>query len=275
MYIAVDIGGTNIRVAGSQSLHKPKLQKMLKTKVKNNYKKDLEEIVSLIKKIGKDNIEGIGVSIAGRFNKKGILVVSPNLSDWNKKDLGTDLSKIFKCNVKVNNDAYAAALGEAYYGYGKAKNFLFIVWGTGIGGSAVYNMDGKILVDPFEPGHQLTYYNNRKCVCGQTGCWELSCGGAGMEVTYCKKSAKLNKKEWKSVIDCFGRLLTNVLVVRPNDLVIFSGAVATNHPENVKSIHNTVKNNLKIVEPPSKFIISKFKHNAGLYGGFGLLKKDK
>ena len=122
MYVSIDIGGTHIRVARSSSIYNPKLSNILKVKIKNNYKQDLSDIINLIKKVGGENIEGIGVSIAGRFDNRGRLLVSPNLSSWNNKDFASDLAKVFKCPIKINNDAYASALGEAIYGYGKDKD---------------------------------------------------------------------------------------------------------------------------------------------------------
>jgi predicted NBD/HSP70 family sugar kinase len=89
--------------------------------------------------------------------------------------------KIFRLNAKVENDAAVAAIAEAKFGAGKRySNFLFVIWGTGVGGGIILN--GSIYRGPFggagEIGHVCIDYNGLQCNCGAMGCVEAYVGSA-------------------------------------------------------------------------------------------------
>jgi glucokinase len=80
----------------------------------------------------------------------------------------------------VENDANAAAWGEARFGAGRGEeNLVCITVGTGIGGGLV--VDGRLLRGRFgaagEIGHIQMVEGGRPCGCGQRGCWEQYASG--------------------------------------------------------------------------------------------------
>src|SRR5690625_7578780 len=81
----------------------------------------------------------------------------------------------FQVPLYVENDVNAAALGENSFGVGKnLSDFLYITYGTGVGGAIVnqseifYGKEGYAA----EFGHMVTHAFGRKCGCGQLGCYE-------------------------------------------------------------------------------------------------------
>jgi glucokinase len=81
--------------------------------------------------------------------------------------------------VKIENDANAAAIAESRFGAGKKfPNFLFVIWGTGVGGGII--LDNKIYRGPTggagEIGHVSIDYNGPPCNCGSRGCVEAYVG---------------------------------------------------------------------------------------------------
>lgn len=78
--------------------------------------------------------------------------------------------------VYLENDANAAALGEALAGAGKgAAVSVMVTLGTGVGGGVVIN--GKILQGAHHTGGELGHIvierrQGRVCTCGRRGCWE-------------------------------------------------------------------------------------------------------
>jgi predicted NBD/HSP70 family sugar kinase len=46
----------------------------------------------------------------------------------------SDLRSALNCPIYVGNDCEAAGVGEGVYGLGQGREFVFLIWGTGIGG---------------------------------------------------------------------------------------------------------------------------------------------
>jgi len=94
-----------------------------------------------------------------------------------------DLERIFHVSVAMENDADAAALGEAGWGAGKSKSRLvYVTVGTGIGAGII--LDGEVYrgtagAHP-EIGHHLVDLSGPRCLCGFTGCWESLAAGPAM-----------------------------------------------------------------------------------------------
>jgi glucokinase len=272
MYISIDTGGTHIRIGAFNSLKNPRLQDYIKLKTRNSYQQDINTIKKGIHKLTAKKVKGMGMGVAGILNenKSGFLNLT-NIPDWAGKPLQRDLEKACNCAVVLGNDATAAAVGEALYGHGKGRDFIFIIWGTGIGGTAVSFIQGRPRVTPFEPGHQIIDWKGRKCSCGQKGCLETFCGGEGIKRRFHKPAEKLNSKEWDKVISHFAQGLLNITMIRPADLIILSGGIAVNQIGRIKQIKAVMKKRT-LIYPAPNIKLSKFREDTGLYGALGLLR---
>lgn len=274
MYITIDVGGTNIRVAGFKSLNQPKIIKIFKFPTRNNYQFDFKNIVKAISKIADSKIKGIGLCLPGIITQ-GEIKKCPHLSDWNNKPVNKDLSNLFKSQVVLKNDAVAGGIAEAIYSdslNNENKNFLFITWGTGIGSSYAYLIEKKMHFLSLEPGHQIINWNEKlKCDCGQRGCWEFLCAGRGIQKKYKKQPADLSEKEWKKIIEYFSQGLINLITITSPNFIILAGGIAIHQKKRINQIKKILKKRLKIYPLP-KIKISKFRENVGLYGVLGLFK---
>lgn len=125
-------------------------------------------------------IAGIGIGAPGVVALDGGVVKHPpNFSAWTEINLGEEVHKQFRLMVNVENDANVAALAEAKFGAGKTeKDFLFVIWGTGVGGGIILN--GEIYRGPHggagEIGHVTIDHNGPPCGCGNHGCVEAYVG---------------------------------------------------------------------------------------------------
>ncbi len=123
---------------------------------------------------------GIGIGSPGIIRAdEGIVLYPPNFKDWKEVELVKAIKKRFPIEVKVENDANCAALAEARFGVGvEHKDFLFVIWGTGVGGAIILNRE--IFRGPHggagEIGHVSVDYNGRVCNCGSKGCVEAYIG---------------------------------------------------------------------------------------------------
>jgi glucokinase len=128
-------------------------------------------------------VEAVGVGIAGYINQaQGVVTDSPNLPlhDLHLREL---LSQECGLPVCIDNDANAAALGEALMGAGKgACCLVHLTLGTGIGGGVI--LDGHIFRgssgSAVEIGHMVIHDNGPLCTCGSHGCLEALASGVAI-----------------------------------------------------------------------------------------------
>jgi glucokinase len=128
-------------------------------------------------------IERVGIGAPGPLElSKGIIELAPNLG-WERVPLKAMFTEELGCEVWLDNDANAAALGEAWIGAGRqAKVLLMVTLGTGIGGGLV--ADGRLFHGAagraLEIGHQVVEPGGRECACGRRGCVEAYFSGRAL-----------------------------------------------------------------------------------------------
>lgn len=131
--IAVDLGGTNLRVA---LLKDNQILKYIKKKTPKNKDNLLKELCDSISRLITDDVKGIGVGSPGPL-AEGIIKNPPNLP-FKNFNLRKFLQNKFRKRVVIENDAKCVALAETKLGC-KKKNFIILTLGTGIGGGIIIN----------------------------------------------------------------------------------------------------------------------------------------
>jgi len=134
--IAMDLGGTNLRIA---LVKDNKILKYHKGKTPKTSAEIKKRIFGLIGDYMSNEIKGIAVASPGPL-KDGTIMNPPNLPLRNY-NLKKALKNKFKVPVEVKNDADCVAFAESKLGC-KKKNFVILTLGTGIGGGVV--IDGKL-----------------------------------------------------------------------------------------------------------------------------------
>ena len=86
----------------------------------------------------------LGIAVPGLLDRKTKRVAySAQIPEHEKIDLLTELEKVTKLKIFIENDANAAAYGEYAAGAGRgSKNMFYVTLGTGIGGAIIF--DGKL-----------------------------------------------------------------------------------------------------------------------------------
>lgn len=179
--IGVDLGGTNLRVA-AVSLDGRLLEKLnLGTEVGRGRDAVLNEmclsIGQLSRKLGGEHsLLGIGIGVPGIIDMdRGMLRESPNLPGWHDYPVQDEIQRRLGTKVVLENDANAAALGEAWLGAARGfDSACMITLGTGVGGGIV--LDGKVWHGMTgmagELGHVTVDPEGPPCNCGNRGCLE-------------------------------------------------------------------------------------------------------
>ncbi|OGM22948.1 hypothetical protein A2961_00345 [Candidatus Woesebacteria bacterium RIFCSPLOWO2_01_FULL_39_21] len=261
MYVGIDVGGTNVKIASFTDIVNPELLEFKKFDINNDYKLDIKNILHSIEKIATEDLKGVGIGVPGTLTEaKREILICPNLMDWNGKKITSDLESVLGCRVRAENDTTLASLGEAEYGIGKDQDFIFLIWGTGVGGAEIKHLNNKLYVFSFEPGHQ--YVKGEEEL-------EYLVGGAGIYRRFGKSPADLTEPEWSEILPVLSVGVVNMLLIRPTKLIIFGGGIALNKPEKVDRLHAMLKDKLKMFPVP-KFKISRLGEKAALFGSLTL-----
>ena len=183
--LAVDLGGTNLRVAvvgrdGSLShrQHAPTAAELGPDSV-------LERMAKLIQSVATDaglpSDAPVGIASPGPINpREGIVYFTPNLPGWRNVPLGPRIEQLTGRPTVTANDANCAGLGEVAFGAAQGRtDVIYLGIGTGVGGAVISS--GR-LVDGVrglgaELGHMCVAMDGPRCTCGSVGCLEAYVAG--------------------------------------------------------------------------------------------------
>ena len=143
MYIGIDLGGTNIRVAAIEDGKILQIQAE-PTNAKGAENVVLEQMARLIEAVITPEVKGIGIGVPSVVDReKGIVYNVVGIPSWKEVHLKDFLEARFHLPVSINNDANCFALGVAHYGsLRKSKEIFCVTLGTGVGGALV--LEGKL-----------------------------------------------------------------------------------------------------------------------------------
>lgn len=131
--------------------------------------------------IGWERVIGAALSVAFMGDvDRGVVLSAPNLGEWHDVPLAALAERALHRPVRLEMDANAAALGEAWKGLGAGTGHLvYIVVGTGIGAGIV--MNGRVYHGwrgtAGELGHTTIVPGGPLCNCGKRGCLEALAAG--------------------------------------------------------------------------------------------------
>ncbi len=180
-YIGVDLGGTKIAVGLVNEENEIVVKDTCPTGAERENDAVTADIAMLIRsvmqkgKVDAENIAYVGIACPGALNMDtGVVERACNLN-MEMYPLAERLGEQIGMKIYIENDANAAALGEAAAGAAKgAKHSVMVTLGTGVGGGII--IDGKIYSGfnfaGGELGHMVIEHNGRQCNCGRKGCWE-------------------------------------------------------------------------------------------------------
>ena len=207
-YLGIDLGGTNIAVGVVNEKFEIVKKGSTPTLAHRNAEEIIKDMgalcVKLMEEVGitAKDVAYAGIASPGSVDpENGVLVYANNLPFKNFAICDTLKKYCPVERVYLENDANAAALGEAMGGAAKgAKLSVMITLGTGLGGGVI--LDGKVYSGfnyaGAELGHVVIEYDGAPCTCGRKGCWEAySSATALVRMTKEKMSACADTLMWE------------------------------------------------------------------------------
>jgi glucokinase len=179
--VAVDIGGTHIRVAVYEPDSTTPLnhQRTRSLATEPGVYDRLEQAVESV--WPREKVAAIGIASPGPLDPyAGTILATPNIPEWKNFPLTAKLSQHFGVPAFLDNDANMAGLAEWRYGAGKGHdNLVYLTISTGIGGGVITS---GCLLQGFrgmgaELGHMIIDPEGPLCGCGHRGHVESFCSG--------------------------------------------------------------------------------------------------
>ena len=297
---AVDLGGTNLKVALLDDKYKIKARQVLGTR---RFRRKEELIAAIARSvtsiiaaggIKKTSLIGIGLGLPGPVDhKNGIVHFFPNIPGWAEVDLKAILCRKLRLPVFLDNDAKLMALAEQRLGRAaRFKNVLCLTLGTGVGGGLI--LGGELFRGANncagEFGHLPINEFGPSCNCGGIACLESYIGNNrirrnareifGRSVTLEELSAlaKMKNKKALKLWQDAGRHLAVALAAAVNllnlDAVVIGGGVANAGEILFSQVRETVRLRAMSVQGRHvKIFKARLGGDAGLIGA-GILVKE-
>lgn len=302
----VDIGGTTVKLGLFTTDGEIVDKWEIKTRTENQGEAVLPDIAEALKekleekKIGRDEVEGIGVGVPAPVNAEGVVQNTANLG-WGYKEVKREMEELSGMRAEIGNDANVAALGEMWLGAGKGrKNIVMVTLGTGVGGGII--IDGKPLVGAHgacgEIGHLcVNYEETDHCGCGNTGCLEQYASATGItrlaNIRLAKDDAKSVLREQevsaKTVFDAvkagdavakeiaeefgkyLGHAMANLAAVADPSAIVIGGGVSKAGEVLIEYVEKNFKERTFFANKDTEFVLATLGNDAGICGAAKLI----
>lgn len=263
MYILLDIGGTNTRIAATRDIES--FGEPIIFDTPQNFDDWFKEAIIHIDTLRQgEDIRAIILGMAGTFSKdKCVIYNSPHLPKWNSINLHEKLGGWFNTRTIIRNDTALVGLGEAHYGGGKGHDIVvYITISTGVGGVRI--VDGKIDRNKFgfEIGHQIVDDGKEL---------EYFLAGSSHEKRFGIPSKDIKvKKFWDEVNYYTGILAANTTMYWSPSVIVFGGPVVRDI--DLVAAEKTMKEFTKMYEMTPRIVKSELRSLGGLYGALAIAR---
>ncbi len=206
-YIAVDLGGTNIRAAQCTPDGQILSRASHRTLAADGEQAVIGRIIAAIREVWPNDasVRAIGISAPGPLDPwRGIVIEAPNLPGWSNVPLRNLIAEACHVPARLGNDANLAALAEYHFGAGRGyPDMIYLTLSTGIGGGVI--VGGRLLLGAkglaAELGHISVDENGPRCNCGNIGCVEVMAAGPAIARTAVTRIAAGEASSISSMVD--------------------------------------------------------------------------
>lgn len=291
--LAVDLGGTNIRMAAVSSKGAIRSRARAATPKAVSPSELTRLTLSLVTECQNSLVDTVKVKALGfaspapaAFDADGILGKLPNLPGLNAFNLRAALTDQLHYPIVLENDATAAAIGEHWLGVSKGfKHVIQVTLGTGVGGGLIINGEAYRGIDGTagEIGHICVEPDGHPCGCGSRGCIEQYASATavvrmGREVGLTFDTAheiyiaagngnEAARKVYKTMGRYLGNILGGLINVFNPEMIVIGGGMAAGWEAFIGPLKAEISG--KAFKTPAgrvKVVRSSLGDNAGLLG---------
>ncbi|MDP6409343.1 MAG: ROK family protein [Planctomycetota bacterium] len=175
--VGIDVGGTAIKGGAVSTGGEIITRREIPSGIDEGPEAVVERLAGLARELGA--VDALGLGVPGLLDReRGVVLSSPNLRPLDDFPLRDELARrlaIESGNVRIENDANVAAIGEHWLGGARGESHVLLVTlGTGVGGGLI--LGGRLFLGEGgggEVGHTVVDAAGPLCGCGQHGCLEV------------------------------------------------------------------------------------------------------
>ncbi|HEY8735596.1 MAG TPA: ROK family protein [Candidatus Dormibacteraeota bacterium] len=190
MYVGIDLGGTQLRVAVADARGELRTIIRRPTEAHRGRRHVIEALIAAVDDALAEHgtraasVRALGIGLPGPVDPRAGIVISPaNLPGFINVPLNRILTQATGIRSFLHHDAHLAALGESVRGAARgASNLIYVTVSTGIGAGLI--LDGELYGGAHgiagEVGHIVVQPGGPLCTCGNRGCVEAIASGTGI-----------------------------------------------------------------------------------------------
>jgi len=219
--IVCDIGGTSTRVAKVNAI-----AHAIVFPTDPDPLLEAKKITGAVASLGENSVERVVCGLAGVIGDDSTIYTAPNLPTYKGSRFQDALAHHLSAKVRIANDAYLGALGEAVHGAGRGHEIVaYIAVGTGVGGARVVAERADRARFGQEPGHMRFCHNN------EIRELEEWIGGRSVTARYGQSPKTITDLAiWNELGDILGRALWALTLAWSPDIFIFGGSMMLGNP---------------------------------------------
>ena len=270
MYILADIGGTKMRIAGTNDPKKFDTPIILETS--QSYEDDLSYFIDTAKSIaGSETISAIGIGVPGVLSPdKRTVLSSEHLPHWADRAFADDIEKHLQSKVYLENDTALVGLGEAVFGAGTGSSIVaYITVSTGVNGVRI--IDGAIdrASLGFEIGGQYLSHGE-----SDLATLEELISGSAIHAKYGVHPRDLGPDSpvWEELARIAAIGVHNTILHWSPELVVLGGSMFNEIGIPVESVKEHVAEIMKKFPRIPDIVHATLHDEGGLYGGLARLR---
>jgi glucokinase len=233
--VAVDIGGTKIRVAlvsrDGSILWSGREETPPTTAATADQAEQVWAVVEALvtHALREGEPVAVGVGCGGPMEDHNETVSPLNIPAWRRFPLRRRLADLTGLPTRVDNDAKALALAEGLWGAARGEaDYMAMVVSTGVGGGLVSGgrlLDGRT-DNAGHVGHVIVNPGGRRCECGALGCLEAEASGTAIAAMTGRPPAEAGPDTVERTGRMVGRAVGDVANLLDLVLTTVAGSVA-------------------------------------------------
>jgi glucokinase len=236
MIVAIDLGGTNTRIALFQDEAAPAYTLLARFKTYPDYPEQLahieSELAGALSSVDRSSVAGVGLAIGVQLTPDGRTIdASFTMPGYVAKPIVPDLVARLELPVVAANDLICGAIAEYRYGsLGDWDLVAYLTVSTGTGAGIYLRSRDTSMAYLAQIGHHILDPAGRRCSCGQAGCLQTISGAQEIKKRSGRRPSLIDDDLfWDDVADHLAIGIINLARITRVQAICVGGGIGLNN----------------------------------------------